>query len=105
MALAIIITAKIIPEVSLAGGWAAFLLAAVLAVINAVIRPLLILITLPINILTLGLFTFVINALMILLAGVLVSGFDPGGFWRAMLFSILLSVASYLLSSFLLSRK
>ena len=62
------------------------------------VRPILILITLPINILTLGLFTFVINALLILLAASVIKGFSVSGFWIAMLFSIVLSIVSYLIN-------
>ena len=62
------------------------------------LKPLLILITLPINILTLGLFTFVINALLVLLASSVIKGFEVSGFWTAMLFSVVLSVVSYILN-------
>jgi putative membrane protein len=98
MTLAIIISAYFIPGVEIASGWAAFWLAAILGILNVVLRPLLILITLPVNILTLGLFSFVINALIVLLAGAIVEGFNPGGFWLAMLFSIVLSIVNYLLN-------
>ncbi|HLS88853.1 MAG TPA: phage holin family protein [Sphingobacteriaceae bacterium] len=80
---------------------AALVAATVLGVVNAVIRPILIVLTLPINILTLGLFTFVINALMFMLAAQVVKGFHVDNFWSALLGSIILSVASTFLSSFI----
>ncbi|MFA6551507.1 MAG: phage holin family protein [Patescibacteria group bacterium] len=99
MTLAIIISAYLIPGVEVLSGWSAFWLAAILGILNVLLRPFLILITLPVNILTLGLFSFVINALIVLLASSIVNGFNPGGFWRAMLFSIVLSIVSYLLNT------
>ena len=66
----------------------------VLGIINAFIKPVLIILTLPINILTLGLFTFVINALIIILTSGLVPGFKVNGFWWALLFSIVLSIVN-----------
>jgi len=80
---------------------AALVAATVLGVVNAVIRPILIVLTLPINILTLGLFTFVINALMFMLTAQVVKGFHVDNFWSALLGSIILSVASTFLSSFI----
>ena len=96
-AIAIVISAYIIPGVSVASFWTAIWLALFLALINVIIKPILILFTLPINILTLGLFTFVINALLILLASSIIKGFNVDGFWVAMLFSIVLSIISYIL--------
>jgi len=99
MVLAIMISSYLIPGVAIAGFWAALWLALFLGIINVLIKPVLILITLPINILTLGLFTFVINALLILLAASVINGFSVSGFWAAMLFSIVLSIVSYILNS------
>jgi len=82
-----------------AGFWAALWLALLLGILNVLLKPLLILITLPINILTLGLFTFVINALLVLLASSVIKGFAVSGFWTAMLFSIVLSLISYFLNA------
>jgi putative membrane protein len=97
-AVAIMIAAQILSGVSIARFWTALILVVVLGLINAVIRPILILLTLPINILTLGLFTLVINALLVLLASVMISGFVVTSFWQALLFSVLVSVFSYVLS-------
>jgi putative membrane protein len=77
--------------------WSAIVVAIVLAVLNAIIKPILILLTLPITLFTFGLFLFVINALMILLAEKLVDGFSVDGFWWALLFSLLLSLLTSLL--------
>jgi putative membrane protein len=98
MVLAIVISSYLIPGVSVAGFWSALWLALFLGIVNVLVRPILILITLPINILTLGLFTFVINALLILLAASVIKGFSVSGFWIAMLFSIVLSIVSYLIN-------
>ena len=93
--IAIIISAYLLPgvEVTLFG---AIVLAVVLALINIFIRPLVFILTLPINILTLGLFSFVINALLIMLASGIVPGFYVASFWSAFWFSIVLSIITTL---------
>ena len=77
--------------------WAAIILAIVLAILDAIVKPLLIFLTLPLTIVTLGLFLFVINAIIILLADNLIDGFRVDGFWWALLFSLLLSIATAIL--------
>ncbi len=77
----------------------ALIVAVVLAVLNALVKPILVILTLPITIITLGLFLFVINALIILLGARLIDGFSVDGFWWALLFSILLSIVSSILYS------
>ncbi|MFA5360344.1 MAG: phage holin family protein [Patescibacteria group bacterium] len=99
MVLAIAVSSYLVPGVAIAGFWSALWLALFLGIINVLVKPILILVTLPINILTLGLFTFVINALMILLAASVIKGFSVSGFWVAMLFSIVLSIVSYLINA------
>lgn len=79
--------------------WTALVFALVLAIINLIIRPLLVILTIPLTIITLGLFLFVINALMVLLAAKVVNGIAIDGFWWALLFGLLLSVVSSLLLS------
>lgn len=91
-ALAVLIVAYILPGVEVAGLWTALILASLLGLFNVSIKPILIVLTLPINILTLGLFTFVINALIILLASSMVKGFIVGGFFNALLFGLFLTV-------------
>jgi putative membrane protein len=98
MTIAVLISAYLIPGVQVKGFFPALWVALFLGVVNVVLKPFLILITLPINILTLGLFTFVINAGLILLASAVVKGFDVTGFWIAMLFSVVLSIINYLLA-------
>ena len=89
--LAITITAYLLPGVTVAGLGVALIAAVVLGLINAVLRPLFIFFTLPLTILSLGLFVFVINALLVLLASYFVDGFMVGGFWWALLFSLIVS--------------
>ena len=79
--------------------WTAIILAIVLALLNAIVKPLLILFTLPITIITLGLFLFVINAIIILIADELLGGFETKSFWWALLFGLLLSAISSLMYS------
>lgn len=90
-ALAIILTSYLLPgaTVTLVG---ALILAVVLALINAYLRPLILALTLPINVVTLGLFSLVINAVLVLLAARIVPGFELAGFWSALWFSIILSL-------------
>ena len=83
----------------------ALVAALVLGLVNTLIRPLLVILTLPVTLLTLGLFIFVINALLFLFVGNLLSGFTVGGFWAALLGSILYSVISWLLASLLLGNR
>ncbi|GAW66331.1 membrane protein [Geoanaerobacter pelophilus] len=96
-ALAIGITAYLLPGVAISGFFAALVTALVLGLVNIFIKPLLLLLTLPINILTLGLFTLVINALMIMLVAAIVPGFMVRGFWWALLFGLVLAVVNYIL--------
>lgn len=86
------------PAVQVTGVVPAFIAAFVLGVVNALIRPVLIILSLPLQVLTLGLFTFVINGLMLWLVARIVGGFYIAGFWPAVLASILLSIGSSILS-------
>lgn len=90
---------KVLPGIHLQGFATAIALSVVLAFFNAIIKPVLVILTLPITIFTLGLFLFVINAFIILVADQLLDGFNVDGFWWALLFSILLSFASSVLYS------
>jgi putative membrane protein len=83
------------------GIFSALLAAALLGILNAVFRPILILLTLPVNILTLGLFTFVINAVMLMIVSAVIPGFDIRGFWTAVLGALIISAASGLLNLFI----
>ncbi len=93
-AIAVGITAYLLPGVVIASFPAAIVVAIVLGLVNVFLKPVLLLLTLPINIVTIGLFTFVINALIILLVARLVPGFKVDGFWWALIFSIILSVVN-----------
>lgn len=93
-ALAIIFVAWIVPGISVDNFLSAMLVCVVMALINTFIKPLLQLISFPITVLTLGLFTFVINALLLMLAGYITPGFEVEGFMSALFGSILLSLLS-----------
>lgn len=95
-ALSIIISAYLIPGVVVASLWTALIISLVLGLLNLVVKPILLLLTLPVNLLTLGLFTFVINALMVWLTSTIVKGFTVGSFLNALLFSLLLTIIQYL---------
>jgi putative membrane protein len=98
-ALAIGITAYLLPGIELQGAFAALVTALILGLINAFVRPLLLILTLPLNVLTLGLLTFVINAFLILLTAAIVPGFLVAGFWWALLFSLVLGLVNWALSA------
>jgi len=92
--MAVFITAYLLPGVIVANFWTAIMVAVVLGLVNMVIKPILIILTLPITILTLGIFALIINALMILLVSALVPGFTVKSFAWALLFSLVLSLVS-----------
>jgi putative membrane protein len=96
---AILIISYLFPQVMKTEGFMAALVAAfVLGIVNAVLRPVLVFLTLPITLLTLGIFLLVINGLMLWVASSLVPGFKVNGFWGAVLGSVLISVVSWVLS-------
>ncbi|OKL41345.1 phage holin family protein [Pontibacter flavimaris] len=94
---AAMLAAYVLPGVSIDGFLTALILALVLAVLNAIVRPILVFLTIPVTILTLGLFLLVINAVIILLADYLIAGFAVDGFIWALLFSLVLSVITAIL--------
>jgi len=91
---ALLFTAWVVPGISFAGFMSAMLAALVMGLINMFIRPIFLVLTLPINMLTLGLFTFIINALMLLLVAKIVPGFMIVSFLAALFGSIVLSILS-----------
>ena len=99
-AIAILISAYILPGVAVDGFVAALVVAVVLGIINAFLRPLLVLLTLPVTILSLGLFVFVINGLLVMLAASIVPGFVVEGLWSGILFGIVLALVSAVLHMF-----
>lgn len=102
--ISIIITSYLVGGIVVDGFWSAFFAAAVLGILNALFRPILLIITLPINIFTLGLFTLVINALLLKMVSGVVPGFHVYGFWSAVFGSLIISLVSWLLSSFIDER-
>jgi putative membrane protein len=99
---ALAVVAYLMPSVSIESPEAALGAALVLGLVNAVIRPVLVLLTLPVTVLTLGLFIFVINGLLFWAVAELVPGFDVAGFWAGVLGALIFSVISWLLSALVL---
>lgn len=95
--LAVYITAHVLPGVFVDNFFTAIVVSVVLGAVNTFLKPILFILTLPATILTLGLFTFVINALMVYLVATFVPGFHVNGFWSALLFSLVLSLVSWVL--------
>jgi putative membrane protein len=104
LTVAIIAAAYLLEGIEVRGFFSAFFAAAILGILNALFRPVLLLLTLPINVLTLGLFTFVINALMLMMASGVIGGFFVRGFWTAVLGSVIISVVSALLTTLISDR-
>ncbi len=104
LTISIIVTSYLVDGIHVTSFFSAFFAAAVLGILNALFRPILIVITLPINILTLGLFTFVINALLLKMASGVVPGFYVEGFWSAVFGSLIISLVSWMLNSFVNER-
>lgn len=99
-ALAILITGYVVPGVVVADFFTSLVVAVVLGLVNIIIKPIILILTLPINLLTLGLFTFVINAGIILLVSSLVPGFAVNGFYSAFLFAFVLLLVGFVLHIF-----
>ena len=104
-AVAVFVLAHILNGVSVDSYITAIIVALVLAVLNLLVKPILVLLTLPATILTLGLFLFVINGLIILLADKFIDGFAVSSIWTAILFSVLLSILQWFLQSLLKTDK
>ncbi len=97
-ALGLWIASALVPGLSFTSSGALLLAAFLLGIVNAVIRPILIFLTLPITILTLGIFLFVINALMVMLVAALLDGFMLTGFWSALFGALIVSITSWFAS-------
>ena len=97
-ALSLMLTAWLIPGISVSGIWAAMLACVIIAIINIFIKPVLLLLTLPVNLVTIGLFTLVINALLFMLAGWIAPGLEVDGFLSALFGSAVFSVLSLIVS-------
>ncbi len=96
--LALLLTSRLVEGISVDGYFSALLASAFLGILNAFIRPVFIILTLPINILTLGLFTFVINGIVLMMVSGVIKGFVVAGFWSAFWGALVLSIISWLLS-------
>ncbi len=103
--LAIIISAYLLPGVHVDGILTAVLVAVVLAFLNSIVKPLMVILTIPFTIFSFGLFLLVINAFIIIIADKLIDGFEVKGFWWALVFSLVLSFITSLLNNLHLDRK
>ena len=96
-ALSVLVTGYLMPGVKIDGFSTALVVAVVLALLNVFLKPILVLLSIPVTILTLGLFLLVVNAAIILIASKLVDGFQVSGFWSALFFSIVLAIINAIL--------
>ena len=101
---AIMVASYLLDGVEITGFFPALGAAAMLGVLNAFLRPILIILTLPINVLSFGLFTFVINALLLKMVSGVIPGFDVHGFWTAVWGSLIITLVNWLLHSFINDR-
>lgn len=102
---AVMLTAYLLPGVDVQDYWAALLVAVLISLSNVIVKPIFILLTIPITILTLGLFLLVINAVIILMVDYFVDGFNVDGFWWALAFSLILSVFNSLFGDLTKEKK
>jgi putative membrane protein len=98
-AVALLAVAYVVPGIHVSGFWSAVLVALILGIVNAILRPILFIITLPLQILTLGLFTLVINALLFWLVGTWHLGLYVDGFWPAFWGALVMTIVSWILSA------
>ena len=105
LAIAIIFASYVLDGIRVESFFSAFFAAAFLGLLNAFFRPILIVITLPINILSMGFFTFVINAILLKMVSGVIAGFEVYGFWTAIFGSLIISAANWFLSSVLQRQK
>jgi putative membrane protein len=103
-AVAIYLAAAIVPGIVITGFLAAGGAGLVLGVVNAIVRPVLLVLTLPVTLLTLGLFLFVLNGLCLWLTSLIVTGFEVHGFWAAVLGALVVSFVSWVLNAFVSDR-
>lgn len=101
-AVALIAVAYLVPGISVSSFITALVAALVLGLVNTVVRPVLVVLTLPVTLLTLGLFIFVLNGLLFWFVGSFISGFVVSGFWAAVIGAIVYSIVSWALSALLL---
>ncbi len=104
LTLSIMIASYFLDGIYVRDFFSAFLAAAVLGVLNVLLRPILIILTLPITIVSLGLFMFVINAFLLAMVSGVISGFEVHGFWTAVFGALIISFVNWLLSSFIIQQ-
>lgn len=104
-ALAVMTAAYVVPGIHVANFWVALIAALIIGIVNALVRPILLLLTLPINIITLGLFTLIINALMFALAAYLVKGFEVASFGSAFFGALVFWIVSWFTNALLGTSK
>jgi len=102
---AVLATSYLLDGIRVSGFATALFTAAILGILNTFFRPIALLLTLPINLISLGLFTFIINALILKMASAVIPGFDVEGFWSAVIGSLLISIISWLLNSFISDKR
>jgi putative membrane protein len=102
---AIVVAAWVVPGLVLTGVWAGLAAGLVLGVVNATIRPVLFFLTLPVTLVTLGLFIFVLNAACLALTAAIVPGFEVDGFWDAVLGALAVTIVSWILNGLVVSRE
>src|SRR5436309_8726893 len=102
---AIILAAYVLPGLHIDGPFAALAAGIILGFVNAIVRPILFVLTLPLTLVTLGLFIFVLNAICFALTAWLVPGFSVDGFWSALLGALLVSVVSWILNGLVVGKK
>lgn len=98
-AFVLLITTYVVPGFHIKSYWTAILVALVLGLLNALVKPILVILTLPVTILTLGLFVFVINAFLLMIASVFIDGFKVDSFVTAIIASIVITVVSTILNT------
>ena len=101
----VVVIAKFLPGIAVAGYKSALIVAVVLALLNVFLKPILVILTIPATILTLGLFLLVINAVIILISDYFVDGFAVAGFWSAFFFSIILAFCQSILNGVFIEKK
>lgn len=100
-AFVLLVTAYLVPGFHIQSYTSALIIAIVLGILNAFLKPILILLTLPFTILTLGLFTFVVNAILLIIASNIVKGFTIESFWTAIVASVVITIVGSLINIFL----
>ena len=104
LTVAVLAASWLLEGIRVEGLLSALAAAATLGILNALLRPLILLLTLPVNILTLGLFTFVVNALMLQIVSQVIPGFTVQGFWTAVIGALIIGVVSWFLNGFVGAR-